>query len=68
MASSSSYKSKKFDFPVPKDLRHESKARIYGIGIDGDDFVIEFVVYDDLYDAFRLSMNYWIYEPLGGAK
>lgn len=23
---------------------------------------------DDLYDAFRLSMNYWIYEPLGGAK
>jgi hypothetical protein len=34
---------KKYDFPVPKELRHSSKIRIYGIGIDGDDFVIEFV-------------------------
>jgi hypothetical protein len=25
-------------------------------------------VYDDLYDSFRLSMNYWIFEPVGGAK
>jgi hypothetical protein len=34
---------KKFDFPVPKDLRQSSKIPIYGIGINGDDFVIEFV-------------------------
>jgi hypothetical protein len=33
----------RFDFPVPKDLRQSSKVRIYGIGIDGDNFVIEFV-------------------------
>jgi hypothetical protein len=31
-----------FEFPVPKELR-ESKARIHTIGIDGDDFVIDFI-------------------------
>jgi hypothetical protein len=34
---------KKYDFPVPKELRQTSKIRIYGIAINGDDFVIEFV-------------------------
>jgi hypothetical protein len=34
---------KKFDFPVPKELRHSSKIRIYGIAINGDYFVVEFV-------------------------
>jgi hypothetical protein len=31
-----------FEFPVSKELR-ESKARIHTIGIDGDDFVIDFI-------------------------
>jgi hypothetical protein len=31
-----------FEFPVPKELR-ESKARIHTIGIEGDDFVIDFI-------------------------
>jgi hypothetical protein len=35
---------KKFYFEVPKELRQsDSKIRIYGIAIEGDDFVIEFV-------------------------
>ncbi|MDQ3969037.1 MAG: hypothetical protein M3275_11665 [Thermoproteota archaeon] len=40
----SSITMKKFYFEVPKDLRQsDSKIRIYGIAIEGDDFVIEFV-------------------------
>ena len=34
---------KRFDFPVPKELRHSTKIRIKCIGINGDDFVIEFI-------------------------
>jgi hypothetical protein len=33
--------SKRFDFTVPNDLR-QSKARVYAIAIDGDDFAIDF--------------------------
>jgi hypothetical protein len=36
---------KKFDFPVPRELR-QSQARIFGIGIEGYNWVIEFVGYN----------------------
>jgi hypothetical protein len=44
---------KKFDFSVPKELRQSSKIRIFGIGIHGDDFVIEFVDKKDKIQRIR---------------
>ena len=40
--------SKTFEFPVPKELRtNDAQARIYGISIERDSFVIEFVDRED---------------------